>query len=578
MDDALMDTQTARPYAATGYVIGVDAGGTYTDAVIVDVATGSAVAWAKSPTTHHQPSISVAASVGAVLKKAQINPADVHTTAVSTTLATNALLEDKGVDVGLFVIGFNQRMEVPAAAARFVPGGHKQDGSEAEPLGIEYLIDHLKDLHGKVDAYAVCSMHGYVNPAHELVAAKAIQLTSKLPVFCSHEASMQAGMRERATTAVLNARLLPVMEQFLAGVRTALADLGLKGSVYVVRGDATTMTMEEAARKAASTVASGPAATACFGAEYASTTCCDFSGQKQPDVLVVDVGGTTTDMTIVRNGNPVIDTGGMIIGEWQTHVDAVEMFTVAVGGDSLVALDPAGGMSIGPTRVVPVCMVAGMGMELPDPAGWAGTGLGSRCVCAGQALTDEACQGDKLLALLNERRVMPLKELLAELNMPEVTYNARMLRLAREQKIFECGFTPTDALHVLEAMKMGCTESALRMARRLSALRGEDAVTFSRNVVEKVEARIEDAILQHVARREVGGNLAGFLARRNNFSLLDIKVRLAVPVVGIGAASQYLVPGVASRLGTRAVFPRLHEVGNAVGAAMLALKGLQQAD
>lgn len=576
MSDFTEQNRTAAPDG--GFVIGVDAGGTYTDAVVVDIAGGHAVARAKRPTTHYQPSTGVAAAIGDVLLKAGINPADVRSTAVSTTLATNALLENKGVDVGLIVIGFNQRMEVPAAAARYVPGGHRQDGTEAEPLGLEFLLDHLKDLHGRVDAYAVCSLHSYANPAHELVAAEAIRLTSGLPVFCSHEVSMQAGMRERATTAVLNARLLPVMEQFLAGVRKALDEQGIRGTVQVVRGDASTMGMEQAVRSAASTVASGPAATACFGAQYAATACCDYAGQQPQDVLVVDVGGTTTDMTIVHEGRPVIDTGGMLVGEWQTHVDAVEMFTVAVGGDSLVELDPVGTLSLGPARVVPVCMAAAWGVELPDPALWAGPGLGGRCVCAGAGLEGDACSGDALLQLLCARRVMPLAELLAALSMAEVTYNGRMMRLARGQKIFECGFTPTDALHVTGALQLGDAGASLRMARALAALRGEDAVTFSRNVLERAEARIEEAILQHVARREVGANFAGFLTRRQSFSLLDVSVRLAVPVVGIGAAARYLVPGVAARLGTRAVFPELYEVGNAKGAAALALRGMSPSE
>src|SRR5690606_20786013 len=127
-------------------------------------------------------------------------------------------------------------------------------------------------------------------------------------------------------TACLNAQLLPVMRDFLDGMRRALDALGIAGEVLVVRGDARAMRMEEALRQAASTVASGPAATALFGAHQS----------QEQDALIVDVGGTTTDITIIRSGSPVIDPQGMTIGKWETHVEAVEMFTVGVGGDSFV--------------------------------------------------------------------------------------------------------------------------------------------------------------------------------------------------------------------------------------------------
>jgi N-methylhydantoinase A/oxoprolinase/acetone carboxylase beta subunit len=261
---------------------------------------------------------------------------------VSTTLATNALVEDKGAEVGLFVIGHDKRLRIPAAEMRFIPGGHKAKGVEAEPLGMDFLIQGIAAMKGRVDAYAVCAMLAFEDPTHELVAAKAIELIDPKPVFCSHQASSRPGMEERAATAVLNARLLPVMQDFLHSITQSMQRLGLDLPGAHRARRLPSMNLEEAVRNSSATVASGPAATALFGGHAAM-------GET---ALVVDVGGTTTDITLIRDGHPVIREEGMTIGSWRTHVRAVEMYTVGLGGDSLVRVEN-GDLSLGPARVVP---------------------------------------------------------------------------------------------------------------------------------------------------------------------------------------------------------------------------------
>lgn len=561
------------------YIIGVDAGGTYTDAVITEAASGRVIASAKRPTTHYDLSEGIRGALEAVMHASQVPPSAVSITCVSTTLATNALVEGKGADVGLFVIGFNQWMEVPAAAARFIPGGHTIQGEEQEPLGLNFVLDGLKELHGKVDAWAVCGTMSFVNPAHELVVAKAIQITGGIPVFCSHEASMRAGMKERATTACLNAQLLPVMRDFLDGMRRALDALGIAGEVLVVRGDARAMRMEEALRQAASTVASGPAATALFGAHQS----------QEQDALIVDVGGTTTDITIIRSGCPVIDPQGMTIGKWETHVEAVEMFTVGVGGDSFVRPARDGSFSLGPARVLPLCMA----QHLPDPAQWLGHGLNARCIVpvpglvpatAGSAAKIPANlpqEAQAILRHLTENGPATPGQLMRALSLAEITVDQQLARLVRLQRVSEAGFTPTDALHVLDRLHLGNAASSLAAATALGAVRGQDAREFSLAVLAEAERIIEETILRHVTRREAGDSLAAFLAARDRKGgtapLISVAVTLNVPMVGIGAAARLLLPGVARRLGAHIVFPERHEVGNALGAARMAAAHMQHA-
>ena len=648
------DTQTSRPVR---YVMGVDTGGTCTDAVLVDADTRRVVASAKRPTTHHDLGRGMAGAMAAALAASDLPASAVDLVSVSTTLATNAVVEGQGAEVGLFIIGYAGRITVPCAAMDAIPGGHKLDGSEEAPLALNRLVDSIRLMQDRVDAYAVCGMMSFVNPAHELVAERAIGMVDPKPVFCSHLASARAGMKERAATAVLNARLLPVMRRFLDGVRTALDGLGIAAPVVVVRGDATAMPMQEALRNASATVASGPAAMAGYGAAHAAgklpgegtgslpdgnedaghagatgaggeetarpasgdagkdaavpatppdaspNASTDTDTPAPPDALIVDVGGTTTDVTLLRRGRPVIQADGMVVGDWETHVEAVEMFTVGVGGDSLVRPEADGTLSVGPLRVVPLCMAG----PLPDPAQWLRPGGRARCICP--VRREGACEGPDatnsdehdastrdaaeraVLDHLNVHGPTPAGDLLRALRLPESTLERAIDRLVRQRAVQVAGFTPTDALHVLGLLDLsalpdvpagaGNAAAALAGAWALAALLPHGCTTpdtppntpqdAARAVLAATSQRIEDAVVQHVARREVGGNFAAYLAQRHRHGLLRVNVSLGVPMVGIGAASRHLLPAVARALSTTVTFPGRYDVGNALGAALLAL-------
>jgi len=644
------ETQSAPPVR---YVMGVDTGGTCTDAVLVDADTRRVVASAKRPTTHHDLGRGMAGAMAAALAASGLPASAVDLVSVSTTLATNAVVEGQGAEVGLFIIGYAGRITVPCAAMDAIPGGHKLDGSEEAPLALNRLVDSIRLMQDRVDAYAVCGMMSFVNPAHELVAERAIGMVDPKPVFCSHLASSRAGMKERAATAVLNARLLPVMRRFLDGVRTALDGLGIAAPVVVVRGDATAMPMQEALRNASATVASGPAAMAGYGAAHAAGRLpvedagrlpdgnaghAGATGARggatspatarneapnaspdaspppwagtdtppPPDALIVDVGGTTTDVTLLRRGRPVILADGMVVGDWETHVEAVEMFTVGIGGDSLVRPEADGTLSVGPLRVVPLCMAG----PLPDPAQWLRPGGRARCICP--VRREGACEGPDatnsdehdapardaaeraVLDHLNDHGPTPAGDLLRALRLPESTLERAIDRLVRQRAVLVAGFTPTDALHVLGLLDLsglsdagglppgaGNAVAALAGAQALAALLPPGNTTpgtppntpqdAARAVLAAASQRIEDAVVQHVARREVGGNFAAYLAQRHRHGLLRVNVALGVPMVGIGAASRHLLPAVARALSTTVTFPGRYDVGNALGAALLAL-------
>jgi len=155
-------------------IIGIDTGGTYTDAIVLERASGRVLASAKVPTTAHDPALAIGRAMEEVLGASVVAPEQIGLITVSTTLATNALVEDKGAEVGLLLIGNDNRLHIPAADMRFIPGGHKAKGVEAAPLGIEFLIKGNTEMKDHVDAYAICALLAFEDPTHDLIAAKAV--------------------------------------------------------------------------------------------------------------------------------------------------------------------------------------------------------------------------------------------------------------------------------------------------------------------------------------------------------------------------------------------------------------------
>ena len=237
------------------YCIGIDTGGTYTDAVLLEVASGEVVHWAKEATTHHDLGIGVGRALEGLFT-GSVSPDQVKRLAVSTTLATNAIVECRGARVGLFVFGYVRHFKLPVVANIFLKGGHTITGEEDEPLDIEGLVDTIQGLKDEVDTYAVCGAMAIKNPAHELVAEEAISIIDPgKPVFCSHRVSDSPGMRARAATACLHAKLMPLMVSFLSSVQLSMLKVGLECPVTIICGNGRGASLDEAVERA-----EGPAA------------------------------------------------------------------------------------------------------------------------------------------------------------------------------------------------------------------------------------------------------------------------------------------------------------------------------
>jgi N-methylhydantoinase A/oxoprolinase/acetone carboxylase beta subunit len=551
----MVNRTVLQPKNMQNYIIGIDTGGTYTDAVLLDKKSGKVIATAKKPTTHYQLANGTGEALNELFIKSTVAPEQIDTVVVSSTLATNSVVENKGARVAVIVIGYVKHFKLPVKAVVYVKGGHTIQGTEEEPLDIDYLVEIVNGLKAEVDAYGVCSAMSMKNPTHELVTEKAITMLDPKPVFCSHRISDLAGMQERAATAGLHAKLMPVMAEFVGGVQKAMADQHLACSLMIVGGNGKAMEAEKTITEAGLTVASGPACTAQFGA-----------AQSDGNSLVIDIGGTTTDIAMIENGLPLLATEGCQIGRWKTHIEAIDMRTAGIGGDSHVHVDKMGQLSLGPARVTPLSMAK----EIPPVGEWLDTDDCSKLIVLRPEAIHEVAENELTRLLCKTGQLTPAA-IRERTGLGGIPLDMQLEHLARKQQIFECGFTPTDALHVLGKIEIGDKTKATAAAELLGKtinLNGED---FSRQVVGKTEELIENLIIDYVIQRYWKNSLTNFIANRNDHPVLGVDFSIKLPLIGIGAAARYFLPKVAENLRTTVSFPEHCEVGNAIGAAIIGM-------
>ena len=568
-------TRTPR----TGYGLGIDAGGTYTDAAVFDWAERRVVAKAKAPTTHWDYAIGIGGALD-LLPPELLR--QVNEVAVSTTLATNAIVEGRGQRVGLLLMppaGDDGLERISHRPMRVVPGQMAIDGTELAPTDLDAAARVARELVAAehVRAFAVTGYASSVNPAHELAVMQAVKAATGLPVTCGHEVSALLDYRVRAETAALNARIIPCLEAFLERLHASLSARGITAPAMIVRSDGSLMNVRTAAERPVETLLSGPAASVA-GARFLC---------EAPDALVLDIGGTTSDTAVLHNGVVRIDPDGARVGHWRTHVQALAVRTIGLGGDSEVRQD-AHGWHVGPQRVWPVC-------RLDEAAGadaaaaclaWvqthAGAEAGSQVICARMPGSANA----ESLGGLDDRRQMILRLLDAgPMTISRLVHETRCLRqgflgielLVERQLVRFFGFTPTDALHIQGQLAMWNTDYARRYAEAIGAAEQLDAEAVSRRVIDQVEYKLAHELMMTRLVDCCGekgldhdhGALARALLDRGLGRVRDglgVAFDLGVPVIGIGAPAAFLLPAAAGLLRAEVIIPRDGDVANAVGA------------
>ena len=567
-------------------LLGVDTGGTYTDAVLIRDEQ-EVIASAKSLTTRHDLALGIGAAIAAVLEASGADVSEIGMASLSTTLATNALVEGQGGRVGLVYVGFQERdleahglrEALSGDPALVIGGGHNHAGGQANPLDKDSLSAWLETDQG-ISAYAVASQFATRNPAHELEVSEMIRAVTGRPVSCSHHLSAKLNGPKRALTALLNARLIGMIARLIEKAEGKLIELSIDAPLMVVRGDGALISAAQARERPIETILSGPAASI-VGARW--MTGADHA-------LVSDIGGTTTDVAVLRGGRPMIDPAGAQVGPWRTMVEAVAMRTTGLGGDSEVHVNDeglVGGVTLGPRRVVPVSLIA---VDAPAVVHNAlDQQLRSQTPGEYDARFVRAVPGveagglpDRDAALLERvgTGVQPLGAVL------KTRMEAQALRrLVSRGLVQVAGVTPSDASHVLgrlDAWDMDAAQKALELIGRKRTGSGNmlmpDVNGMAQMIIDQLTHQTSLALIENAFAEEEQdfGLPPGQLARHvlmqrgldHHRGLVRLESGVNVPVIGLGASASSYYPAVGDRLGCQMILPEHSGVANAIGAVV----------
>lgn len=568
-------------------LLGVDTGGTYTDAVIVRDER-EVIASAKALTTRADLAIGMGAAVRAAIAHSGVAAKDIALASLSTTLATNALVEGQGGRVALIYIGFKERdLETHGLLAALqgdphvvLAGGHNHAGGETVPFDEDGLRLFLAEHGVAVGGFAVASQFATRNPAHELRAMALVAELTGRPVSASHQLSAKLNGPKRAMTAVLNARLIGLIDRLIGRAEDVLRDIGVDAPLMVVRGDGALISAAQARERPIETILSGPAASI-VGAQW--MTGADHA-------LVSDIGGTTTDVALLKQGRPAIDPAGARVGPYRTMVEAVAMRTTGLGGDSEVHFlseGLVGGVTLGPQRVLPISLVAMEAAETVHAALDAQLRSTLPCEYDGRfvrALAGQTAEGiGPREAQLLERigkAVHPLGDVLRA----RIEKGA-LARLVTRGLVQIAGVTPSDASHVLglaDSWDAPAARKALALFGRRRTGSGDrfapDPEELARIIIGQLEQQTALVLLEAAfAEEDIGFGVDPTVLARHvlmqrglggHRGLVRLETGLAVPVIGLGASAATYYPAVGRRLGCKMIVPEHSGVANAIGAVV----------
>ncbi len=556
------------------YGLGIDAGGTYTDVVLYDFKAGKVLAKAKALTTKWNFTVGIEQALSALdrnrLEKTQL-------VSVSTTLATNSIVEGYGQKVGLLLMppyGLFSAGDIDHTPVTAIRGRCDIDGTETEPIDpdqVRAAAKEMIDTH-EVKAFAVSGYAANINPSHELEVKHILREETGLGVTCGHELSEMLNFRTRAMTAVLNSRIVPVLERFLEQMETTLRAEGVQAPIVVVKGDGTLMSVEMGKERPVETILSGPAASVAGARELTGLS----------HAIVVDIGGTTTDTAQVRDGLVQTCSEGSTVGGFKTHVRALDMRTRGLGGDSGVTIRE-GRLRIGPRRVAPVSWLGAVSQGLDKTFAHLETLADKSCVNTEkmQILTLTGHTEDltlnpaeaAIVAELSERP-MSLAELAVRTGV-EFWGHVKFARLVEHNIVQLCGFTPTDAAHLNGSFVRWNVDTAARMAKILAAVTDTDVDHFVENVTSMLVDGLAVELLKKTLDHQVPAELVdseqvACAVVKNwlgtNTGPLKARFSLNVPVVGIGAPAGLFLPRAVEKFEGKCIIHKHADVANAIGA------------
>ena len=563
--------------------LGIDTGGTYTDAVLYDYDERIVLSKAKSVTTHEDLTIGITSVLDKIdqdiLHKACL-------VSLSTTLATNACVENKGGKVKLILIGC-----YPELFERNCSKYGISSTSEFEYIDAEITIDGvinrapdwdnfdaiIRECEGKFDSFAVVSLWGMKNPELELTAKSRIQAIVDKPVVCGHELSTALDIIKRACSAMLNARLLPIIADFIRAVKQIMAERNIDVPIFIVRSDGSIMTAEFALDKPVETLLCGPAASVLGGMYLAETE----------DGLLIDMGGTTSDIALIRRGAPILTPSGAVVGDFKTAVKSLQINTVGLGGDTLVTVDRYGEVHLGVRRVRPICDLATQFPEVTRSIYYTPSDNRFYYILDDNYDVNQLRELPRLLyEELKVRRWMS-GNTIASVIKESYLANVAIEELENLGIVLRSGLTPTDVMMVRGDYDMWDKKPA-EMILQYYAKDFETTVeAYCDEIYYKVKERMYCSLAKmlfeqdedkYFSPRELDDRIEQFFHNayykftNESDSCLDYSIRCTVPIIGVGAPIHLFLPEVAKALGTEAIINDYSPVANALGAAICKIR------
>ena len=551
--------------------IGIDTGGTYTDGVVFDLTTKKTLAKTKVLTTYEDLTVGIRDCINSL---GFTNFEAIKMVALSTTLATNAIVEGRGSEVGLILIGDEPVGSLPVKHFTVIPGGHDLKGNAKETLDVAKAQEDLLGFKDQVDAIAISGFLSVRNPEHELEIKELAVKTLGLPIVCGHQLTTSLGFHERSVTAALNAKLLPIIANLISSVKQVLLEKSILAQLMIVKGDGTLMDEATALEKPIETILSGPAASI-----IGATTITEAS-----DALILDMGGTTSDIAILKQGIPRLNQEGARVGGWLTRVEAANINTYGLGGDSYIRLSNDNELLVGPQKVYPLSVAGEKYPHLLEELQlqWQNFNhlrLPQLTDCFFLIKENQAVT----LTNLEENSIKILKagahslfHIANALN--KHPFSVDLQRLVDMGILGKAALTPTDILHA---------EGSYDRWNRAIAKIGANIIAKMTNqsleeVIKTIKAKIVDklclTILESLIVNEGGPKDLSTNNLKSNYyinkilstseqALFSLNTKLNVPIIGIGAPVAAYLPLVAERLNAELIIPQDSEVANAIGAA-----------
>ncbi|WP_338097734.1 hydantoinase/oxoprolinase family protein [Methanolapillus ohkumae] len=541
------------------FSLGIDAGGTYTDAVLIQDEDGCVVESGKALTTYPDPITGIKNAMKLLDPEKLKN---VSIVSLSTTLSTNTILENKGFPVGLIMVGeFHIPDAIPASMYCVVAGGHDSNGEEICPLDIEPVRKFARSVQDKVAAFAVSSLFSTRNADHELFVKKEIFELTGLPVVCGHELSQDLGAYERAVTAFLNAQLIPITYKFTQSVVTEMKASGMNATLLMLKCDGSVVGIDEALEKPIETIFSGPAASLMGAAHLSGLKTC----------AVIDIGGTSTDVALIQNGLPEMDESGAVVGGWSTRVKAIRMETMATGGDSHVFAtdDPNQKIHLGPIRVMPLCRAAILypgflnklkDIKLPPRKYLSEFILPSVFYIRTGFVPMELTPLEKTHYAAVDEFPASWSDLFDRLG-GQMPLSLALESLVKKRLIQPIGFTPTDALHILGDYTEWDQEAALTGAEKMERLTKKNPKELALYTKNRVAKNMSKSLIEYLVPGIESKDVEKILSGE-----FHTKFSISVPIILIGGPSKAYVSEIQNIIEGDVSAPKFSDVGNAVGA------------